>query len=248
LNLETTLEHVTCARLPASSLALLAGFRRVDEIEVLADGDHAWVFWESGDDRILRALLPISGVELYERKGDAWHRPGRRLPSFDVPPAGERITLSRAVTPEPFSAMLPGSNSARPSMLRLARNSRPRPTTASICPLVELGRWAELAPSSEIEAIRGAFRDDLALLFGLNLPSWAGSTRYWGYQVLVPIGFEPLPNLPEEALLESLGTSGREVLRLVPMDDRMAVEAIPVETFRPLSRAGVRLALGAKLS
>jgi MoxR-vWA-beta-propeller ternary system domain bpX2 len=247
LNLKTTLDHVTCARLPASSLAVLASLRRVEEIQVLPDGDQAWVFWESGDERVLRALLPISGVELYERQGDVWHRAGQRLPSFGVPPDGERIPLSQAVSPQPFSAERPGPDADRPTILRLARNSRPRPTTASLCPLAELGRWAELAISSEIEVIRGALRDDLALLLGPSLPSWAGATRYWGQRVLVPIGFEPQPNLPEEALIEALGASSQEVLRLLPTGDRLAVEAIPLERFRPLSRAGIRISLGARL-
>jgi hypothetical protein len=243
----TTLEHVSCARLPASSLGSLAGLRRVEEIQIVADGDHAWVFWESSDSRVLAALLPITGVELFERKDDAWHRPGCSLPSFLRAPDGERVPLSRAVTPQPFSSIQPGPSETPPSKLRLARNNHPRPTTAALCPLSELGQWAELARSSEIEAIRGAFQGEVALLFGASLPPWPGAIRYWGHQVLVPIGFEPQPSLPEEALLGALGISGREVLRLVPMGVGLAVEAIPFETFRPLSRAGVRLALRAPL-
>jgi MoxR-vWA-beta-propeller ternary system domain bpX2 len=246
LNVETTLDHVTCARLPASSLGSLALFRRVEEIQVLYDGDQTWVFWENGDARVLRALLPISGVEFYERRGEAWHRPGCRLPSFVDAPDGERVPLSRAVVPEPFSSVQPGPSETPPSWLRLARNTRSRPTTASLCPLAELGRWAELALASEIEAIRGALQDDMALLFGSNLPPWQGAVRYWGHRVLVPIGFEPQPSLPEEALLGALGNSDREILRLVPEGERLTVEAIPLEKFRPLSRAGVRLALGAQ--
>ena len=244
MNGKTTLEHVTCARLPAASLAALAGLRRAEGISVIREGDFAWVLWESGDERVLRALLPVEGVELFERQGDGWHRPGHRLPSFEAAPVGDPIPLDRAVTPEPFSAEGPHGEPPGPIPLRLARDGRPRPTTAALCPLVELGRWADSAPSAEIEAVRGAIRDDSALLVGRALPGWPGSTRYWGLRVLVPIGFETRPSLPESALLEALGASGEEVLRLVPDGERLEVEVIPLAAFRPLSRAGIRLALG----
>jgi hypothetical protein len=170
------------------------------------------------------------------------------LPSFEVSPVGEPIPLDRAVTPEPFSAERPQGGPPVPVPLGLSRDGRPRPTTAALCPLDELGRWADSAPSAEIEAVRGAIRGDSALLLGRSLPIWAGSERYWGGRVLVPIGFEPRPSLPEEALVEALGASGQQVLRLIPEGDRLVVEAIPRESFRPLSRAGVRLALGSRRS
>ncbi len=246
MNGKATLEHVTCARLPAESLAVLAGLRRTEGISVVLEGDRAWVFWEDGDDRVLRAVLPVEGVELFERRDDGWHRPGCRLPSFEVAPAGEPVPLARAVTPAAFSAVVAEDGPAGPVPLRLARDARPRPTTAAVCPLAELGRWADSAPSAEIEAVRGAIRGGSALLLGRSLPPWAGSERYWGRRVLVPIGFEPRPSLPESALLEALGASGGEILRLVPEGDRPAVEVIPASAFRPLSRAGIRLALGAR--
>jgi hypothetical protein len=65
--------------------------------------------------------------------------------------------------------------------------------------------------------------------------------------LLVPIGFEVRPRLPEATIIEALGSLGRELLRIIPGGDGdgqgFAVEAIPFDTFRPLSRAGVRLAL-----
>lgn len=248
MNLKTVLDQVTCARLPATALIWLAGLRRVEEISVLQDGDDAWVFWEQGDDQVVRALLPVSGVEFFEQRGDAWHLAGRRMPSFGVPPAGDRVPLSRAVTPEPFSVVFSATEDAPPSRLQLARDGRVRATTASACPLAELGRWADSAPSSAIEGLRGAIQGDLAVLLGRTLPPWPGSTRYWGRRILVPIGFEPRPGLPEEALTEALGASSWEILRLIPEGDGLVVEAIPLEAFRPLSRAGVRLALGSRRS
>ena len=246
MNRKTTLDQASCARMPASALASLAALRRVEGISVVTEGGHVWVFWEPGDERVLRSVLPVVGVELFEKRGDAWHRAGRRLPAFDVPPVIEPIGLDRAVTPEPFTAEMASGAALRPVVLRLRRDGRPRPTTAALCPLAVLGDWADSAPSAAIEAIRGVFRSDQALLLGEQLPAWPGSTRYWGGRVLVSIGFEPRPGLPEDVLLEALGGSGRELLRLVP-DDRggggLAVEVVPLDEFRPLSRAGVRLAL-----
>lgn len=247
-----TLEHATCARIPSEALATLASLRRSEGISVVFEGEHhAWVSWEPGDDRVLRAILPVEGVELYERRGPAWHRAGRRLPSFDGPPQGEPIPLSRAVTPASFSAEAPRGESAGALTLGLWRDGRPRPTTAAFVPVAALGRWADSAPSSEIGAIRGAILGGSALLLGRDLPHWPGSTRYWGNQILVPLGFEVRPTLPEATLLEALGNPGRELLRIVPDGPvradsdglPLAVEAIPIEAFRPLTRAGVRLAL-----
>jgi hypothetical protein len=241
--LKTLLEHVSCARLPAPSLPGLAGLRRIEGISVISQGDHAWVFWEEGDERVLRAVLPTEGVELFERRGNRWYRAGHRLPSFGVPPGGEPVTLARAITPEPFSAEFPGGAAIRPTRLGLVRDGRPRPTTAALCPLAELARWADSATSADLEAIRGAVSGDRALLLGQSLPPWSGAERYSGRQVLVPIGFRPWPSLPEAALREALGASEEEILRLVPGPDGLTVEAIPAESFGRLTRAGVRLAL-----
>lgn len=241
--MKTALEHVRCARLPALALLGLAGLRRVEGISVIAQGDHAWVFWEAGDERVLRAVLPVEGVELFEMRGDDWYRAGHRLPCFGVVPLGEPVTLARAITPEPFSAEFPGSATIRPTRLGLVRDTRPRPTTAALCPLAELARWADSATSAALEAIRGAYSGDLAFLLGQSLPPWSGADRFWGRQVLVPIGYRPSPALPESALREALGASEDEILRLVPGPEGMAVEAIPFEVFRRLTRAGVRLAL-----
>jgi hypothetical protein len=240
-----TLQHATCARIPRPALATLARLRRSEGISVILDGDLAWVFWEPGDDQVLRAVLPVEGVELYEQRGDAWHQAGRRLPSFMGSPPGDPIPLARAVMPAPFSAEAPGRGSVLALPLRLWRDSRPRPTTAALCRLDEVGRWAESALTSEIGSIRGAIRGDSALLLGPSLPLWPGSTRYWGGQLLVPIGFEVRPSLPEATIIEALGSLGRELLRIIPDSDGQgfAVEAIPFDIFHPLTRAGVRLAL-----
>ena len=211
---------------------------------MIADADHAWVFWEAGDDRVLRAVLPVEGVELYEKQGDDWHRAGRRMPSFGVVPGGEAIPLARAVTPEPFSAEDPDGGVLMPRPIRLVKGGRARPATASLCPLAELGRWAETATTRQIEALRGVLRGPSALVIGPNLPAWPGSERYWGGRLLVPMGYEVRPSLPESTLVEALGDPIRDLLRLIPGDEGdVSVEAIPLGAFRPLTRAGIRLSL-----
>lgn len=242
------METIGCARIPAHSLASLASLRTVEGVLVLLEGDRAWVFWENGDNRVLRVLLPVEAVELFERRGDSWYRWGRRLPSFEVPDHQQAIPIERAIFPAPFQTLNPSDASPRPSTLRLVRDGRQRPSTAALCPLVELGRWAELAPSHAIESIRGAIQGDQAFLLGRGLPPWPGSTRYWGERILVPIGFQVRPSLPEKAILDALGSSGLEVFCFFADENQAAaaiIEAIPFDVFRPLSRAGVRLALRA---
>ena len=239
-----TLANVTAARLPSSSLASLAGLRRVDGIAVLDRGEHSWVFWPLGETRVLDAVLPAPGVELFERRGDEWFRPGRLLPCFGVPTTGESIPIDRAVTPGAFEAEPPPEVPSSPLPLALRRDPTFRPTSATLCPLVELANWAEWATTAEIEAIRGAIRGDLALLLGKALPTWPGSVRYWGRRVLIPIGFAPAPDLPEEVLLETLGASGDEVFRLISAEGGVEAESIPIVSFGDLSRAGIRLVRG----
>ena len=242
-----TLDDATCARIPAEGLASLAGLRRSEGISVVLDGEAAWVYWEPGDDRVVRAALPVPGVEFFERRGESWHRVGRRLPCFEGgPPALDRepSPLSRVLFPSPFRAEMPQPGDPERMPLRLIRADRPRPTSAALGPLTELARWAESAPSAAIEGLRGAIRAGSVLVLGRDLPQWAGSTRYWGAKLLVPIGYEVRPNLPEASLIEALGDPTREVLRVVPDEggDGFEVEAIPLDAFRPLTRAGIRLA------
>ncbi len=171
------------------------------------------------------------------------------MPSFEVPPDEEAISIDRVLFPSTFEAIAPLEASPRPSKLRLVRDTRQRPSTAALCSLADLGRWAHSAPSHEIESVRGAIQGDRALVLGRSLPPWPDSTRYWGDRVLIPIGFEIRPTLPEETILEALGGSGREVFRFLTNDegnDSAVANAIPFDAFRPLTRAGIRLALRAR--
>ncbi len=251
MNAPTPLEKIRCARLPTERLANLAGLRRVEGISVLHDGDESWVFWENADERILRVLFPIEGVELFEEREGLWHRWRRHLPAFQVPDPSRAIGLDRAIVPAPFVPTEPGELTPVPSRLRLVRESRQRPSTAALCSLEALGRWAHLAPAHAIESLRGAIQGNRALILGRGLPVWPESTRYWGDRVLVPIGFQLRPNFAEKAILEILGASSLEVFRFLANDETKTpepteiaeVEAIPFDAFRPLTRAGIRIAL-----
>jgi hypothetical protein len=82
------------------------------------------------------------------------------------------------------------------------------------------------------------------------LPAIAGGgDRFWGKDLLVPLGYRTYPDLPERDLCESIGVGDDEIglLRLAggAADDGgpAVLAVIPAEAFEPLSRAAVRLAL-----
>src|SRR5919197_4134218 len=78
------LDDVCCARLPAAALGRLARLRLRSDVRGKVVGGAAWVYWPAGNDEVLRQVLPVEGVEVFARRGGAWHRPGRHLPAFDV--------------------------------------------------------------------------------------------------------------------------------------------------------------------
>jgi hypothetical protein len=77
------------------------------------------------------------------------------------------------------------------------------------------------------------------LVRGARLPALPGGERFWGETVLIPLGFAARPDLAEPLLREGLGLGEEELALLTPA----GVEVIPHAVFRPLTRAGVRLAL-----
>jgi hypothetical protein len=79
-------------------------------------------------------------------------------------------------------------------------------------------------------------------LLGDRLPLLPDSKRFWGSAVLTPLGYRPDPSLPESALREALAISEDEML----LWGHDSVEIIGRRAFTLLTRAGVRLALGAK--
>ncbi len=77
------------------------------------------------------------------------------------------------------------------------------------------------------------------ILLGRGLPVVAGGVRFWGADVLVPLGFRADPDLPEPALRRALRVAEAAILVL----EADEVEVVPREAFRSLTQAGLRLAL-----
>lgn len=235
------LETVCGASLPRSALPALAGLRRDSEITVALVDDRAWVRWPAGSDAVLCLLLPIPGVELFDRREGSWYRPGDHLPAFGLPWDRDldEISLARAIVPPRISAASPGPGLPLPAPMRLGlvRDDRLRPTSALRCACDALGPWAETAPTAEITSIQAARSGGEVLLLGRDLPAIVGAVRFWGDLVFRPIGFRAEPDLPEASLRDALGVGGHELLIL----EAEGAEIIPQGAFRRLSRASLRL-------
>jgi hypothetical protein len=237
------LGSIECACLPVSALAELADLRREPGVTVVCAGDRAWVRWEPASEAVLRRVLPLPGAELYERRGELWYRHGHRLPSFGLPvDRDERIPLSTAVLPEPVHPDPPAGVVPGPVSLSLVRDGFPREASALRCRLEVLARWAEMAPTARLDALRAARAGDLVLLVGRPLPPLPEAERFWGAGVLVPLGFRPEPDLPEATLRHALG-AGEETSLVLTAE---GAEVVPLAAFGRLSRAGVRLARGGR--
>ena len=234
------LDAPCCARLPLPALAALADLRRVPGIVVTTVGEHAWVRWGPGDEAVLRRVMPLPGSELYTRRDGLWYRIGAHLPAFGLPVEDEDrgVPLDRAVVPDRVEALAPDVRAPVKARLGLVRDDRARGSSALLCELGALARWADSATTAQFGPLTAAWSGDEVLVRGEKLPAVAAGTRFWGVLVLVPLGFRPEPDLPEAALRGALGT-GEEAL-LVLSDE--GGEEVPLAAFRPLTRAGVRLA------
>src|SRR5262245_60548492 len=98
---------VCCASLPGDRLGALADLRAVPGVSVLLEQEHIWVRWERGDERVLRALLPIPGAILYAWRDGVWQRAGARLPAFDVPAGGDYRPLHDVLFPASVQPLPP---------------------------------------------------------------------------------------------------------------------------------------------
>lgn len=70
------------------------------------------------------------------------------------------------------------------------------------------------------------------------LPALADARRFWGRDVLVPLGHRAEPDLADRALRQAVGARPDELVVL----DHDGPELIPRQAFRPLDRASIRLA------
>lgn len=233
------LDNASMASLPAEMLPALAPLRTHPGLEAMTHGDRLWLRWQAGDDDILRCLLPIPGVAFCTRRDDCWYRLGQSLPAFDIPATWDGRALVTLLSPAPVEPLAPPSSLVGRVTLRLVRDDVPRPASALRCPLSLLARWADMALTADIEALRAAHLADAALLLGERLPPILEGERFWGRQVLVPLGLRPEPALPESALGEVLGLGQDDVALL---RDGQA-EVIAASALQPLTRAGVRRAV-----
>ena len=201
-------------------------------------GEVAWVRWPSGRAEFVRCLLPVSGVTFFSRRDGLWFPFGSRLPTNDAPPDGDGLPAAAILVPRRFEPILPEAVTRESVLLRVVRGGGTRPSSALVCTIGALLKWANAATTAELAAVRAARSDDRVILLGGLLPSIPAATRYWGDDILVPIGFRPEPDLPAVALREVAGAAADELLLL----DESGAEVIPRTAFEPLTRAGIRLA------
>ncbi len=160
-------------------------------------------------------------------------------------------TLERTIFPEPVQATRPRGRLHDPIRIRLVRNATmpPRPASALRCTPRTLAAWAEHATSAALGAVTGAWirpeapdgPDGLVLLTGpaRSLPPLEEGVRFWGTELLLPLGFRAEPDLPHSAIRRAAGATSDD---LAVLDDE-GIEVIPRAIFKPLSRAAVRLML-----
>jgi hypothetical protein len=219
-------------------LPVLAEVRCLSGVRVALANESAWVRWQAPGEAVLRRLFPVVGVVLFVRRDGHWYRPGCLLPDFAVPNDLDYRPLSHILTPAPAVPFPPPRMNLRPVPLKLMSEDCPRQTTALECGLVELSAWVDTVSNFRLAALSAAHCQGRVLLRGSRLPLLPATRRYWGEAVLVPLGLRPEPNLPESALREALAVGEGDILLL----DAGRVEVVPGSAFRPLTRAGLRLA------
>jgi MoxR-vWA-beta-propeller ternary system domain bpX2 len=258
-----TWKDVRCASIPLDDLAVLAELRGRAEIRVQIVGDKAWLWWGPESrlqaEILVRRILPLRGVELFTQRGGRWYPLGAHLPAFGVPKAdgATGIRLERVIVPAPIDAEPPQPLLSDRLRVRLVRDDRgvARPATALRCTLGALETWADSATSAQLGALMAAWTmgsdgDETAsggapevLVMGAagTVPLLPQGVRFWGTEVLVPVGFRAVPDLPAPALLGAFGAKAGELAVL----EADGFELIAHTAFEQLARAGIRLACAA---
>jgi MoxR-vWA-beta-propeller ternary system domain bpX2 len=231
-------QSVSAARLPTSFLHVLAPIRNSSDIRVHVTGDIAWVVWPAGRTEVARRLLSVPGVELFVRREARWFRFRSRLPTAAAPPSGDGATLTALLLPARFEPIAPQNTALQSIEIRIVRGGQPKPATALTCLITDLGKWAETATTKELSAVKAARSGSRAVLLGAKLPPVPGAVRYWGDELMVPIGFRVVPDLPAGTIREAIGVATDEIALL----DSSGAERIPRAAFETLTRAGLQLA------
>jgi hypothetical protein len=208
----------------------------------LPDGDGLWLFWPAGQVEIARRVLALAGAEIFLQEKGILHRPGECLPVFHVPEATAARPLSALLFPSPVTARPAGPSTWEPFRLSLVHDGTPRAATALRLTVAELARWAEGATSHQFQGLQAARTSGCSgggevLLLGNRLPAISGE-RFWGRQVLLPLGYRVEPNLAEGVLVGALRLQVGEVA----LWTAGGIEFLPATAFGPITRAGARLA------
>jgi hypothetical protein len=229
------LTNASLARIPADALPSIGGLRAFASVQVRVDGPHAWVRWDEAGFEILRALLPVHGAQFFERLDSRWHLCGRSLPAFDVAQDGFR-PLASVVTASRVELQADAGVTFPKVVLALKRSAERRPASAMLCAPATLAAWADMAPTAKIAGLSAARLGLAVLLTGQDLPPIEGE-RFWGDDLLCPLGWAPDPALPESALLQAIGANAGELVLM----RRESIDIIPRTVLRPLTRASARL-------
>ncbi|MCI0464450.1 MAG: hypothetical protein L0Z62_46550 [Gemmataceae bacterium] len=234
---------ICCACIPAASLPVLADLRCEPDIRVTLADERAWVRWEPGNETLLSRLLALPGVTFYRYRDGLWYRHDQSLPSFGLPDDLATQRLDEVLTPAPLRPEPPPLAPFQPKPACLVLDRRPRPTSAVLCHLPELAKWADRATSRSLASIRAARLGERILLLGERLPLLEPSERFWGRRILAPLGYSLEPALPEDALAEAFGLEAAEIV-LVRWQDAQIVSR---SALQPLTRSGIRLALAEEI-
>ncbi len=232
-------QDVTAASIPLAAAAALGPVRHRAEVRVQPDGDRLWVRWPVGRADVVRCLLPVSGVVFLVPRGGVWFPFGSRVPTADGPPDGDGRPVAAVVAPARFVPVVPAEMTAAPVVLRVVRGGEPKPASALVCALADLAGWVDTATSAELAAVRAARAGGRIVLRGAKLPVVSVATRFWGDDVLVPVGFRPEPDLAPDVIRAAVGADADDLVLL----DETGVDLIPKAAFAPVTRAGLRLAL-----
>jgi len=235
------LDQARCASLPLEAVPALAALRCASGVRVALTPERAWLQWPQSNEDVLPCVLPIRGARFYVEREGNWYPVGSYLPVANLPGPDKYEPLAGCLSPAPFQAEPVKAANFQPPVLQLVADHRTRPTTAMLCELAIVKKWAGSPTVSAfvLESLRAARHENLVLLIGPRLPVLDGCRRLWGKTVLVPIGYRQDPALPECLIRSALGVNDDEIL----LFDTAQPEVISVEAIQPLSRIGVRRAL-----
>jgi len=235
----TAFDDVCCARIPRDSLALLACLRIEPGLRACLTEQHAWLRWDAGNERVLRAVMPIHDALLYCFHDGRWHRFGHALPDFEFPIDLHYQPLAHLLFPMPVQPIPVPATSWQALRMTLERDDRPRATTAMRCTLQALSAWSDTVGTQRLASLRAVVQRDEMLILGRDLPILENACRYWGHDILIPIGYAPSIAIAESVLRESGHVADEDLFVWEPQ----RTMTVPRASFTAMSRASLRLCM-----